>query len=212
MTARAPSRRDGGFTLLELIVAMGLFVVLLSIVVGTIVGLARAALTARLDTQTASQAGVALQTIDRSVRYAEAVNYPGTTSGGAYIEWRTSAASAPTGVATCTQLRYQPGDGTLAIRSWAAAAAPSTGTWRVILSEVRGAASATYPFVMVAAGSVSNYQGLSLTLTVGPDDVKGSTTSTTIYAKNSSAESPSNALGSGGQSATPVCTTTGTRP
>lgn len=210
-----PQQRDGhdaGFTLPEVIVAMGLFVVLLSMVVAGIVQLNRVAMTARMDTQTASQTGVAFQAIDRSVRYAEAVNYPGTTSAGAYVEWRTGAASAPSGVATCTQLRYSVADGTLAMRSWNASAAPTTGTWRVILSSLRGAASTTYPFVMVAAGSVSNYQGLTVAITAGPTDAIGTSTSTTIYAKNSSSESPSNAMGSTGQSASPVCSGTGVRP
>ena len=115
-------RRESGFTLPEVIVAMGLFVVLLSMVVAGIIGLNRAAMTARLDTQTSSQTGIAFQRIDRSVRYAEALNYPGITAVGSYIEWRTGAASSPTGIATCTQLRYSSVDGTLAMRSWDASA------------------------------------------------------------------------------------------
>ncbi|WP_314855646.1 prepilin-type N-terminal cleavage/methylation domain-containing protein [uncultured Microbacterium sp.] len=205
-------RRDGGFTLLEVIVALGIFSVLLSIFVAGVMSLNRLALASRIDAQTSSQTGIAVQTIDKSIRYAEAVNYPGTTGVGAYIEWRTSAASAPSGVTTCTQLRYAPDKGTLAMRSWVAAAAPSTGTWRVILSNVRGTASSTYPFVMIPAGSVSNYQGLAISVLTGPNESAGTETSATIYAKNSSSESPSNTLGSGGQSASPVCSTMGYRP
>lgn len=212
MTARRRARADAGFSLLEVIVALGLFSVLLSIAVAGVISLNRVALATRLDAQTSSQTGIAVQTIDKSLRYAEAVNYPGTTGAGAYVEWRTSAASAASGVTTCTQLRYAPDKGTLAMRSWAAAAAPTTGTWRVILSNVRGPASTTYPFVMIPAGSVSNYQGLAISILTGPNESAGTETSATIYAKNSSSESPSNTLGSGGQSASPVCSTMGYRP
>lgn len=212
MISQRRARLDDGFTLLEVIVALGLFSVLLSIAVAGVMSLNRVALSARVDAQTSSQIGIAVQSVDKSIRYAEAVNYPGTTSSGAYVEWRTSAASAPSGVTTCTQLHYAPDSGTLAMRSWVATASPTTGTWRVILSKMRGTASITYPFVMIPAGSISNYQGLAISILTGPNESAGTETSATIYAKNSSSESPSNTLGSGGQSASPVCSTMGYRP
>jgi prepilin-type N-terminal cleavage/methylation domain-containing protein len=213
-------RRDDGFTMPELIVAMGLFLVLLTIFVTGIVSIARASTAARLDAQTSSAVGIAMQRIERSVRYADAVNYPGVVAGKAYVEWRTDKDAARSGVTTCSQLRYRASDGALALRTWTSGAAASTGTWSVLLTGIRGtsvasypvsaatypAAGANYPFTTIAAaGGVSNYQGLTVSLATGLSDAAGTATSTTVYAKNSSVDSTSNPIASGGQSATPVC-------
>lgn len=205
----AATRRDAGFTLVELIVALGLFTVFLSLLVSGIVGFTRATTDARLDAQTSSAVGAAMKRIDKTVRYANALNYPGVVSDRVYVEWRTDAVSAPTGVTTCTQLRYTASAGTIALRTWAAADAPSTGTWSVILSGVRGAATASYPFTTVSAGAASNYQGLTVLVTTGPSDSAGTTASSTVYAKNSSVNSPSNPTDTTGR---PVCNPSGYRP
>lgn len=209
MADRLSRRRiagDEGFTLPDLIVAIGIFLVLLTILVSGAVSIARASTQARLDAQTSSAVGIALQRIERSVRYADALNYPGVVSGAAYVEWRTDKDATPAGVTTCSQLRYRAADGTLALRTWPSTAPASTGTWSVLLTNIRGAATATSPFTTIAAaGGVSNFQGLTIALATGLSDEAGTNTSTTVYAKNSSVESISNPVGSGGQSATPVC-------
>lgn len=205
--------RDRGATLIELVVAMGIFAVFLAVFVAGIVSVSHASTQARVDAQTSSALGMVAQRVERSARYAESVNQPGTTGDRAYVEWRTSAVSHPSGVATCTQLRYNASTGILSMRSWVVAAAPSTGTWHVLATGLRGAATATSPFrTVVAATGVSNYQGLTLALEAGPSERVGSSVETTIYAKNSSVDAPSNAVAASGQSATPVCAGGGYRP
>jgi len=213
MAHRLTRPADRGATLIELVVAMGIFSLFLAVFVAGIVSVSRASTQARVDAQTSSALGMAVQRVERSARYAEAVNQPGTTGDRAYVEWRTSAVSHPSGAATCTQLRYNAAAGTLAMRSWAAAAAPTTGTWHVLATDLRGGATATTPFrTVVAATGVSNYQGVTLALEAGVSDRAGSSVTTTIYAKNSSVDSPSNAVAASGQSATPVCAGGGYRP
>src|SRR5690606_29389526 len=93
-----------------------------------------------------------------------------------------------------------------------ATASPSTGKWSVIMRDVIGTATTTYPFAtMVAAAGVSNYQGLTVHIRAGLDDRVGSEAMTTIYAKNSSVESPSNTVNAGGQSTYPICAGSGYR-
>lgn len=199
-------RDDGGYTLVELVVAMSIFSVFVVMFISGIIAVSRITTEARIDAQTSSAAGIALQRIERSARYANAVNQPGVVGSRAYVEWRTDAISAPTGVTTCSQLRYRAEDGTVALRTWRANSDPSTGRWSVVMRDVTGTATAGYPFATVtAAVGVSNYQGLTVHLRAGLDEGAGSEASTTIYAKNSSVESPSNAIAASGQSVSPVC-------
>lgn len=202
---RSPRSREEGMTLVELIVAMGIFAVLLSVLTAGIVGVSRNFTESRVDAQTSKAVGIAVQRVERSVRYADSINYSAVVSGKSYVEWRTDAVSAPSGVTTCTQLRYDESTGTIAMRQWASTASPSTGTWNVILSSVTGAATAAYPFVTVAAGGGVLYQGLNLNLSTGLDADTGTTASVTYYAKNSGVDSPSNASDASGQSQVAVC-------
>lgn len=195
--------------MIELIVAMGLFTLFVSLLVGGIVGFTRATTESRLDAQTSSAVGAALKRLEKSARYADAINYPGVVSGKAYVEWRVDAVSAPTGVTTCYQLRYTASARTLALRSWASGSSPAAATWTVILSGVRGPASTSYPFMTIAAGAASNYQGLTVSVATGLDADTGTTTSSTVYAKNSSSDSTSNATASSGQSLNPICAVSG---
>lgn len=211
VTARRES--DAGFTLIELMVAMGLFAIFLSILATAAVAFAGASTDARIDAQSSSSIGVAFQRIQRTVRYGDSINYPGTVSTRAYVEWHTTAQSSSTGVATCTQLRYDSTTGVVSIRSWPDTAAASTAPWATVLAGVKGAATTSYPFGTVAAvGGVTNFQGLTLTFTAGVDDAAGTSTSTTFYARNSSVNSTSNAVATSGQSAVPICAGTGYRP
>ena len=53
------------------------------------------------------------------VRYSDGINLQGAgASGDIYFEFRTPADSAPSGVTTCTQWRYDPIAQTVASRSW----------------------------------------------------------------------------------------------
>ncbi|MGY1550222.1 PulJ/GspJ family protein [Microbacterium sp. A588] len=204
---RLDRRDEQGYTLVELLVAMGVFSVFLVLFISAIVSVSRASTQARVDAQTSSSVGIAMQRIERSVRYADSINYPGSNAGASYVEWRTDATSASSGVDTCTQLRYTAGDGKLAMRTWDAASSPSTGTWNVLVSDIRGESTNVYPFRTIAAdgGTTTHYQGLTVHTLAGLSEAAGTETSATIYAKNSTVDSTSNAIGAAGQSMTPVC-------
>lgn len=213
--AKRPADRqdESGYSLIELIVAMSLFSVFLAMFIAGIVAITRVTTEARVDAQTSSSVGVAMQRIERSVRYADSVNYAGSVGNNSYVEWRTDKQSTVDGIETCTQLRYSEVDGTIAMRSWQSGTAPSATAWNVLVKSIRGEATNAYPFATVPAiVGVSNYQGLTVHTVAGLSETAGTDATTTVYAKNSTVNSPSNLTNAGGQSITPVCMGTGVRP
>jgi len=210
----ADARADEGFSLIELIVAMGIFMIFVSLFLGAVVGLARGTTRAQVSAEATSGVIILFQNIDRQVRYSDGINYPGTSAGKTYIEFRTPAASAPSRVTTCTQWRYDPSKAIIESRTWADGATIAS-SWSVKLSSVVPSAAADYPFAMIPAGFLgSTKQEFKLTIKAGNDSTGGATNmSTSFFAKNTNTGSPGNAANASGDSAVPVCQRTGgTRP
>jgi hypothetical protein len=163
---------------------------------------------------------LAFQRMERQVRYAESVNYPGTgASGRRYVEFRTGAAVSSTGAAMCTQWRWDPSTGALQSRTWRDAATPSVPDWSTLITDVQPDDTYTareYPFQVLAADSSKNQprQRLVLRLTVGKESADARVSSeTTFVARNSSTGSVSNAdTDNNGQSDTQVCVAAVGRP
>lgn len=161
-------------TLVELIVAMGIFTVIIAVFMAGVVVMTRD--TARA--QAVSDAGTEVQGIfqrfDRDVRYASAINLPwfgsGAGAGSYYVEYLVSAVEGGT-APQCTQWRYVPGtggkNGVLQRRSWPDGSVPSPlPAWRTEASNVRNDLTqpAQRPFQM----SVTLKQQLRVVLDVGP--------------------------------------------
>ena len=209
-------RRDpgAGFSLIELIIAMGIFTIFIAVFLTAVVSLARATTQARVTAEASSGALLVFQNIDRQVRYADAINYPGVGAATdyRYVEFRTPASSMSTNVTTCTQWRYLPGKNRIESRRWADTAGSVPTPWSTKLTSVIYKADAGYPFTLVPATSTMKQQ-LLLTIDAGTAGTSGATSiSTTFVARNSSDTSPSNAAGTGGQSLNPVCQRTDVRP
>ncbi|CAN5305422.1 hypothetical protein BH11ACT3_BH11ACT3_12640 [soil metagenome] len=209
------AQRAAGFTLIEVIVAMAIFTVLISVSFVAVTQLTRATTSAQARAQSSSAVLVVFQTIDRQVRYASAINYPGvgSTAGVSYIEFFTAAASTNVGYDVCTQWRYDQTSGVLQMRQWKNGSSPSTFVAKA--SEIKGSASASYPFTLlpaVAGGAL--YQRLQLALQAGGARTADRTSITTTYvARNSSIQSVSNADSNGDAvSDNPVCLPVGARP
>lgn len=213
-------RRDAGMTLVELLVAMGIFTLVIAIFMGGVVMMTRG--TVRADVTAASGDSVrnVFQRLDRQVRYAESVNYPGTgVSGARYVEFRTGAAVSSTGVAMCTQWRWDPASGHLQSRTWRDVASAPVPAWTTVISDVLPDGSKTaaeYPFQVLAANAGANQprQRLTLRLLVGSENADARVSSeTTFVARNSSKDSVSNAdADNNGQSDTQVCVAAAGRP
>ena len=211
------ARDESGMTLVELIVAVSIFAVFMSMLVATVIAFNRGATRIQLTTQSTSGALAVFETFDRQVRYANAINFPGTgsgSSGAVYVEWRTPAGSASDGVVTCTQWRYLPTERRLETREWKDVAGATLSQWTTKLSNVNPGGTG-YPFELIAASATgSSSQRLTLTLDVGSEQLAaGGAITSTYVAGNSSLQSPSNADADGdGNSDSPVCLATGSRP
>jgi len=211
----APTRHDDGFSLIELIVAMGIFLVFVSLFLGAVVGLARGTTKAQVTAEATTGVLLVFQSIDRQVRYADGINFPGTSNGKTYIEFRTPAASAPSKVTTCTQWRYDPAKAVIESRSWSENPVSVATPWAVKLATVAPSSTPGYPFAMVPAGAAgSTKQQFVLTVKAGSESAAGVTDmSSSFFAKNTNTGSPGNAANAAGASVSPVCQRPGgTRP
>jgi Tfp pilus assembly protein PilE len=110
--------REQGATLVELLVAFGVFAMLLALVT---------AATLSMFQSSRKQAGMAdaldasrkvVEMLDKQVRYANAITTPGTgASGATYVEWRTGNVGSQQ-QQYCTQWRYVPSTKQLQYRTW----------------------------------------------------------------------------------------------
>lgn len=207
-----PSRgaADAGFTLVEYTVAMAIFTVVIAITAGGIAMMARDVVkTTNLSTST-DQIRQAFTRLDRQVRYASQVNFPGKNSAGTswYVEF---LAPNGEGVPTCYQWRVDTAADVLQLRSWPgppAAEATTAPPWTTVASNVANSPTADPPFTLVPADGDTPRQGLDISLIARRASANTSsvTLQTSLYARNSSSQSDSNDDADGnGVSDTPIC-------
>jgi prepilin-type N-terminal cleavage/methylation domain-containing protein len=205
--------RDAGVTLVEFMVAMMIFTVVIAVFMGGLVVMTRSTARAQAVAEAGDDVRLAFQRMDKQVRYASAINRPGAgPSGAVYVEFRTTAVQ-PGDDPFCTQWRYVPSQGLLQVRSWDDVGAASPGAWNTLIDDVRNTSDEA-PFTFVPADDQRLHQQLRVHLLVGPYDRAGAESQTTFVARNSSADSSTNADMSpaDGQSDTRVCISTGGRP
>jgi len=213
-------RDQRGFTLTEVLIAILIFGFVIAMGSMSVVQLAQAGSAAKVRALSSSNVIVGYETLDRQVRYADAINFPGVgASGDAYVEFRIPKAarvdSANPTSDLCVQWRYNPDTGVLQSRRWDAVASPTLPAFSTKARLVTATASATYPFQMIpAAAGGATTQALRITLEAGSSQNEGRTSiNTVIVARNSSFGSVSNTDANGdGRSDTPVCYPTGVRP
>lgn len=213
---RSASERQAGYTLVELSAAMGIFSIFIVIFLIAVVGISRGTTTARNTLDSSGGALIVFQNLDRQVRYADSINFPGTGASGArYIEFRTPAANSVTGVATCTQWRFVPGDRRVESRRWDNVTGAALPVWTNKVNGISDRGGIGYPFSLIpAAPGSSAQQQLRLTLESGDAALGGETSLNNVFvARNSSLLSPSNVdVNNDGNSDSPVCRPTGSRP
>lgn len=200
---------ERGMSLIELIVAMSIFLIFIAMILGTTVALAKSASRAQITAEASNTTLTVFGAFDRQVRYADAINFPGPGASGArYIEFRTPGASSISGVTTCTQWRYTPALARLELRTWNDLPSATVGSWSTKQSNLIDDGGAGYPFELKPASVTgSTMQQLVVRLHAGSVGLDaGAAMSTSFVARNSSIGSPSNAdANNDSVSDTPVC-------
>lgn len=197
---RAP-RDDAGFTLVEMIVSMSVFMVFLAIVMSAIAMLhgSLTTTTNRADATTRARAAIAL--LDRQLRYATAVNTPVTSSNDVYLEFQGLTTA---GAARCYQWRVQTSTKRLQERDWTPGS-PSSAVWRSVSTGIANT-TAQAPFTFSAATATAQYQSVLVDLYVTVGTVRAQTVRvvSTLQARNTSTTTATNAA-----DGTAVCTEAG---
>lgn len=205
---------EAGFTLVELMMAMSVFLVFLTIIVSSVISITAASGRAQVVAQSSNGVLVVFQNLDRQIRYADSINFPGAgaTAGSRYVEFRVPA-SPPSVIATCVQWRYWPATKSIQSRQWPESSAPSPN-WATKVSNVIDTGAATYPFKLTpAANGGSATQQLLLAISSGTATfTAGASISSTFVARNTSILSQSNlSTKTPGVSDSPVCSSSGSR-
>ena len=218
---RIPRRRDereDGLTLIELLVSMGIFTIVIAVFMAGVVSMTRSTTHSQEVTDAGNAVRRAFQTMDKQIRYASAINFPGVApvSGNHYVEFRTE--SQPNGLAPlCTQWRLNVATKELQSRTWRDPGTTRTA-WVTMATNVRNkltAPGSQPPFVLKPAGGNLVRQQLAVTVVSGRGTSPiGADTSTVFVARNSSKNSLSNAdlVAPVGVSDFPVCSNLLERP
>jgi prepilin-type N-terminal cleavage/methylation domain-containing protein len=209
---RGPSNHDEGFTLVELVIAVGVFAIFLGVVLTSIISLTKASTQTQVTARSSSAELALFSRLDHQIRYADSINFPGTgsPSGDRYIEFRTPAPSTTAGITLCTQWRFDPTAHTIQSRRWNDTVGTVAGnTWDTLLTNVATDVTVGYPFVLIpASASGSSMQELQITIDSGNTSVMGAAIISTFVARNSGVtSSPSNSdATTPGVSDHPICT------
>jgi prepilin-type N-terminal cleavage/methylation domain-containing protein len=216
LLGRRANGADRGFTMIELMIALAVFSIFLVVVMTSVISITKASTKVQVTARSSSAELATFQRMDHEIRYADSVNFPGSgsPSGDMYIEFDTPATATSSGIALCTQWRFDPTARTVQSRQWnnqTGVTAPTT--WQTLLTNVANDGGANYPFQLLPATlSGSSEQQLVLTLDTGNTSVHGAAISSTFVARNSSIQSPSNSDDLvAGTSDTPICPA-GVRP
>jgi prepilin-type N-terminal cleavage/methylation domain-containing protein len=198
LVRRARAARDGaadGFTMVELMVS----IILLAVISATFLAATNSIYAGIHKQQGITDAADgnrrAFELLDKQVRYASAINTPGTGSdGNFYIEYMWSQSTGSLDAVTCSQWRLNPTTDLLQYRSWASGSTPSpTPSWTTVDT---GVTNSTTPFALLGPtinGATMQYQVLSINFIAKRDKGNLTTTGqfTALNTPNNAAPSPS---------------------
>lgn len=202
-------RTDAGMTLVELIVAMGIFVIVIAVFMSGIVVMTKDTARAQAVADSGDGVRAAFLRLDKDVRYAAAINAPDFGADGAYyVEYLTTAVKAGM-PPICTQWRVVPGTKVLQRRTWNNTSPAKATSWLTVTDNVRNNLSdpKQLPFVFTRASTVRLSQSLRVFLDVGNGApgvtaLKGAQLDAEFVARNTDSTTPTNSA-----SGTKVCLT-----
>jgi hypothetical protein len=200
--ADAPgSPQDGGFSLVEQVVALGVLTVLFVIFMAAVVQMT--GLTVRVQKSGAALDEVSrgVSRFDRQLRSADAVDRPGKVGTDWYLEFRTGANGSS--ASACTQWRLHSATAQLQFRTWADVSSPTVSSWQTVASGVVNDPTTEPPFVFSAATTSQSQQRVDLYLVAGSAPLR---MITTLAARNTSTITVTNPDTDGdGVTDSPVC-------
>jgi len=184
---------DSGFTLVEMIVAMGIFGILLAIFATAVQTFSASTVRTLRSSDQATQSRVAFDLFDKQVRAASAISKPGLGLTGLnwYVEYQDDV-DVPS---TCTQWVLRTATGVLETRKWVVGATTAPA-WRTVGTNITNTtATSQAPFALVVSTTVVPLQQLSVTIRYqqvgGPLTVNNSI----FAARNSSTSTSTNGTG-----------------
>jgi len=202
-----PRRRaDRGTTLVELVVAMGIFTVVLSVIVGITMAMVQDVRKSTNVYDAGADARAAFSRLDKQIRYATAINRPrpGTSGADRYVEFQSVDGG---NVLTCHQWRLLDASDLLQQRSWVGVPA-SAPSWSTVATHVVNGAGQP-PFAFTAATPTVPRQSLTVNLVIrrGAQSAGTVSLSTTFTARNTDTDTSTNTdvVAPIGDSDAPVC-------
>ena len=156
---RTPAGDDAGVTLIELVVALSLTGTVLALFTGAVVQMHDTANRTESIGSAQSQLHIALQRLDKEVRYASDITPAGSVGGAWYVELLATA-----GTPVCIELRLE--GGRLQRRTWVENEFAGTRTpWLPLASGVRAAGTGV-PFTVVPPDANVGFERLRFRLAV----------------------------------------------
>jgi prepilin-type N-terminal cleavage/methylation domain-containing protein len=197
---------DSGFTLVELLVAMGIFSVLLAVFAASMTSFSRSTVRTFRTSDQSSQSRTVFDLFDKQVRSASAITQPGLGTSGLnwYVEYLNDAVVP----SKCTQWVLRTDTHTVAVRSWTSGATASSAAtvWRPLATDVVNT-TAQVPFGFLASTTNVPRQRLTVSLRFRQGSGPLTLSTSTFVARNTSTSTGTNSAGS------TICNTfTGVRP
>lgn len=194
---------DSGMSLVELIVAMGVFSVFLAIFGSGIVIMTQDTVRTNATIDATNQGRRAFSQLDKQVRSASTINNPVLVLGTRWtVEFRTDATGASTsGIenpSLCTQWRVDTATDLLQWRSWNVGASTAPA-WRTTATNVINTPS-QQPFTFSPTSASSTKQKLAVDWFIKKSTAPTTAIDSVLVARNSNAQTSTNTSG------TRVCT------
>jgi prepilin-type N-terminal cleavage/methylation domain-containing protein len=126
--------QESGFTLLELMVAMGVFTIVIILVFANMISVVQSEGRVEAISTASSQIDNAFMQLDSEVRYASDINEPSDNGGDYFVEFQSDWTTSSLGFPQCTQLEYNTSAGTLQQRTWLPGKTTAPDNWQVLAS------------------------------------------------------------------------------
>jgi prepilin-type N-terminal cleavage/methylation domain-containing protein len=190
MTRVRDRRDDSGYTLMELMVALGVFTVVLVVVMAGIISMTTTMRKTSNQTDASDQIRRAILRMDKTVPYSDAITVPGQVGSDWYVEFDTTAGGAH----TCAQWRLVAATDLLQYRSWTVTSGTITApSWQTVATGIVNNPTTQQPFQLQTYAQdntlVKQELLVKLYATKGTQSVGRAQATTLFVARNSTVNS-----------------------